>query len=328
MYVVTGGAGFIGSNIVKALNREGITDILVVDHLRHGDKLVNLGDCVIADYLDRDEFRDALLAGKFDASVDAVIHQGACSDTMATDGAYVMRYNYSYSKMLLHFALGHKVPLVYASSAAVYGRSKYCSEDASTETPLNVYGYSKLLFDQYVRRALPHAQSTVVGLRYFNVYGPREQHKGRMASVVWQCYRQLKESGSIRLFEGSDGYPDGEQRRDFVFVDDVVSVNLFFLGGPTNRGVFNVGTGASRSFNDVAAVLIRCHGSGTLSYVPFPPALVGKYQSFTEADLSALRATGYREPFTSLEDGIASYCTFLVSCPSDSFTKSLDLGEG
>ncbi len=305
MYLVTGGAGFIGSHIVKALNDRGITDIIVVDDLTQCPRFGNLSDCRIADYLDRGELRKQLDAGTFAASVRAIFHQGACTDTMETDGRYMMDNNFTFSKALLQFALTCRVPFVYASSAATYGASSETRIDPANERPLNVYGYSKLVFDQHVRHLASKAGSTVVGLRYFNVYGPNEAHKGRMASMVYQLNQQLRQTGKARLFEGTGGYGNGEQRRDFVFVGDVVNVNLFFAEDPVRKAIVNVGTGQSRSFNDIARTLISLRGGGEIEYIPFPRELEGKYQSFTEADLSDLRAAGYTAPFTSLEDGIA-----------------------
>ena len=216
----------------------------------------------------------------------------------------MMDNNYTYSKELLRWALEHRVPFVYASSASVYGLARQCTETPDHEGPLNVYAYSKLLFDNYVRRLLPQITSTVAGLRYFNVYGPREAYKGRMASMVWQLYHQVKTSGVARLFEGTDGYAAGEQRRDFVFVGDAVDVNLFFAFGPPRQGIFNVGTGASRAFNDIARIVIGLLGRGEIQYIPFPETLRGKYQSFTESDITRLRAAGYTRPMTTLEEGV------------------------
>jgi len=307
VFLVTGGAGFVGSNLVAGLNRAGISDILVVDDLRSGDKRGNLGANRFAEYVDKDEFLPLLERGKFGGTIEAVLHQGACTDTMATDTAYVMRNNTEYSKTLLAYALQRPIPFIYASSASVYGNRGTCPERPEHEEPLNLYARSKLAFDRHVREVLPRVSSTVVGLRYYNVYGPGEAHKGRMASMVWQLLRQLKDRGEMRLFAGSGGYGDGEQRRDFIWVGDVVDVNLFFLNGPARQGIFNTGTGASRSFNDIARTLMRLHGGGALSYIAFPPELEGKYQSFTQADVKALRAAGYDRPFTSLEDGVGSY---------------------
>ena len=317
-YVVTGAAGFIGSNLVKGLNERGITDIIAVDNLSHAGKFVNLDDCEIADYFDQDDFLKTVDEGAFDHALAAVLHQGACSDTTESDGRYMMRNNYDYSRALLEHCAEKKVPFIYASSAAVYGASETFRESRECEAPLNVYGYSKLLFDQHVRRTLPGRSAPIVGLRYFNVYGPNEAHKGRMASVALHAYQQLHAEGRVKLFVGSDGYRDGEQRRDFIYVDDVVAVNLWFLGRRDVSGVFNCGTGSAQTFNRLAAAVVNAvHGTHAMlqdlvakrliEYVPFPPALVGKYQSFTEADLTRLRAAGYPGEFRNVEQGVAAY---------------------
>jgi ADP-L-glycero-D-manno-heptose 6-epimerase len=306
MHVVTGGAGFIGSNLVRiVLDRTG-DDVVVVDDLTDGHKFTNIAGLPVADYLDKNEFLESL-SSRFSSGVRSVFHQGACSTTTEWDGRYMMQNNYTYSKTLLHHCLAHGIPFIYASSAAVYGGSGQFSEDAANELPLNVYGYSKLLFDRYVRRLAAAPEAQVVGLRYFNVYGPQEQHKGPMASVAWHFNRQLAGDGEIRLFEGSGGFADGEQRRDFVYVDDVCAVNLWFLEHPEVSGVFNVGTGHSQSFNDVANAVIAWHGSGRIRYIPFPEQLAGAYQSFTEADLSRLRNVGCDVEFRSVEAGVRAY---------------------
>ena len=304
MLIVTGGAGFIGSNLVKALNEQGRTDILVVDNLSRSEKFRNLADLRIADYLDKREFRAQLDEGRLDLRPEAVFHNGACSDTMERDGRYMMENNFGDSKALLHWCLERKVPFVYASSAATYGGSPSFAVDPSNERPLNVYGYSKLAFDQHVRTLLDSAESTVVGLRYFNVFGPREAHKGRMMSVLHQLLRQLKEEDACRLFRGTEGYGDGEQVRDFVFVGDIVRLNLHFAFGGLAKGIHNAGTGKARSFNAIARTLIDHLGKGRIDYIPFPDELRGKYQSFTQADLGTLRAAGFAAPFTELEEGI------------------------
>jgi len=305
MIVVTGGAGFVGSNLVRGLNRRGIDDVLVVDDLRDGTKFRNLADCAVADYMDKDEFRKTLERGSFGDEISAILHQGACSVTTEWDGRYMLDNNYTYSKILLHFCIGKELPFIYASSAAVYGAGPEFAEDPSNEQPLNVYGYSKALFDRHVRRQSTNSQ--VVGLRYFNVYGPREEHKGSMASVALHFSRQVAEEGEARLFEGSGGYADGEQRRDFIYVDDVVKVNLWFLDNAGVSGIFNLGTGRSQTFNDVAKSVIARMGRGKIRYVPFPDKLQDRYQSFTQADMMRLREAGFTEDFLNVEEGVNAY---------------------
>src|SRR5271170_3337350 len=302
MIILTGGAGFIGSNLLASLNAKGITDVLVVD--RRGVNFRNLADLRFSDFITPEDFTRALERKSLPARIDAIFHQGACADTTCTDGRYMIENNFTFSRLILDFALARKVPLVYASSAAVYGASRAFAPTRENERPLNLYGLSKLAFDNHVRSAAAKSESTVAGLRYFNVYGPRESHKGKMASMVYQLYRQLKDGGRARLFEGTDGYANGEQRRDFVFVNDIVRVNLALAEGPVRTGVLNVGTGRSRTFNDVARIIVSQLGAGAIDYVPFPVNLSGKYQSFTEAELRELRAAGYAEPFSTLEEGI------------------------
>jgi len=307
MHVVTGGAGFIGSNLVRALIDRGHDDVIVVDDLQDGHKFVNIAEFPIADYLDKDDFLERLEGDKaFADAIRAILHEGACSATTEWDGRYMMRNNYGYSQRLLHHCLERGTPYIYASSAAVYGASQDFAEHPDNEGPLNVYGYSKLQFDRYVRRvAAPGSQ--VVGLRYFNVYGPREQHKGSMASVAFHFNNQIVADGEMRLFEGSGGYGDGEQLRDFVYVDDVCSVNLWFLDNPDVSGIFNAGTGNSQSFNDVANAVIAWHDKGKIRYIPFPEHLKGAYQSFTQADLTQLRAAGCDVEFRTVEAGVKDY---------------------
>jgi ADP-L-glycero-D-manno-heptose 6-epimerase len=315
MIVVTGGAGFIGSNLVKGLNGRGQANILVVDDLSQGDKFKNLLALDIKDYIDKDDFLAALLTGKYDnEAVDAVFHDGACSDTMEYNGKYMMDTNYAYSKELLHFCQRRRIPFIYASSASVYGGGENgFREEPGCEWALNVYAFSKLQFDRYVRRVLPDATAQIVGLRYFNVYGPQENHKGRMASVAYHFFHQLKKDGVVRLFKGTDGYGDGEQRRDFVYVKDVVDVNLFFADNPAKSGIFNCGTGRANTFNAVANAAIKALGGGKIEYIDFPETLKGKYQNFTEADLTQLKAAGYEKPFTELDQAVADYYRYLAT---------------
>jgi ADP-L-glycero-D-manno-heptose 6-epimerase len=325
--VVTGAAGFIGANLVRALNDRGIDNIIAVDNLTRADKFRNLIDCEISDYLHKDDFRNALSAGAFDGEISAILHQGACSDTMASDGRYVMDNNFRYSMDLLSYCQSESVPLIYASSAAVYGASSEFREERQFERPLNVYGYSKFLFDQMVRRRWSDNSAQVVGLRYFNVYGPREAHKGRMASVAFHFFNEYRSTGKVRLFEGSAGYADGEQRRDFVSVEDAVKVNLWFLEHSEKSGIFNCGTGASQTFNEVAVATVNAlrhaggqaplaleelKAQGVVQYVPFPDGLKDKYQSFTEADPTQLQSVGYDEPFLDVEQGVSRYVAWLL----------------
>jgi len=326
--VVTGAAGFVGANLVRALNDRGVTSILAVDNLARADKFVNLVDCEIAEYLDKEEFLLRLVDGDFEDDIEAVLHQGACSDTMETDGRYMMRNNYRYSVSLLEWCQDNDVPLLYASSAAIYGGGSSFREERACEAPLNVYGYSKFLFDQHVRRMLGERTAQVAGFRYFNVYGPRERHKGRMASVMLHFFDQYRAEGRVRLFEGAAGFADGEQRRDFVSIEDVVKVNLDFLDHPDRSGIFNLGTGQATTYNEVARATInavrRAQGEpersladlvadGAIKYIPFPPALAGKYQSHTQADLARLRAAGYRAPLLTVAEGVPRYVERLIS---------------
>ncbi len=309
MIVVTGGAGFIGSNLVKFLNQQGRTDILVVDDLTEGVKFKNISDCEIFDYLDKDDFLAKIQNDiPWPHPIKVIFHQGACSTTTEWNGRFMMKNNYEYSKSLLRYCTSNKIPFIYASSAAVYGDGKAgFSEKRECEHPLNVYGYSKFQFDEYVRQHQADFKSQVVGLRYFNVYGPREQHKGNMASVAFHHHNQLLNSDVVKLFVGSDGFADGEQRRDFVYVEDVVKVNYWFFQHQEVSGIFNVGTGHSQTFNDVANAVIAWHKRGKIEYIPFPSQLVGCYQSFTEADISALRHAGYSDSFKTVAEGVKSY---------------------
>lgn len=308
MHIVTGGAGFIGSNLVRSLIERGADEVVVVDELTDGHKFANISDLAVADYLDKDELLARLATDKgFAKNIKAILHQGACSETTEWNGRYMMENNYHYSKKLLHHCLDHRTQFIYASSAAVYGASSEFVEDPLFENPLNVYGYSKIQFDRYVRRTVRASDSQVVGLRYFNVYGPREQHKGSMASVAFHFNNQVRDDGEARLFTGSDGYADGEQLRDFVYVDDACNVNLWFLDHPDASGIFNTGTGRAQSFNDVANAVIQWHGKGRIRYVAFPDHLVGAYQSFTQANLSQLRQSGCDVEFRSVEAGVKDY---------------------
>lgn len=308
MIIVTGGAGFVGSNIVAGLNSRGVRDILVVDHLVNGRKMHNLADLDIKDYLDRADFLERVRAGQDFGKVEAVFHQGACSATTEWDGQFVMRNNFEYSKCLLHWCQVQQAQFLYASSASVYGKGERgFREDRVCEHPINMYAYSKFQFDQYVRSLGPLRGPQVAGFRYFNVYGPRESHKGSMASTAFHFNAQVKAEGKAKLFAGTDGYGNGEQRRDFVFVKDCVAANLWFFDHPHKSGIFNLGTGRASTFNEVAQAVLAWHGGGTIEYVPFPDHLAGAYQSHTQADLTQLRAAGCNLPFTSVGDGVSDY---------------------
>lgn len=333
--VVTGAAGFIGSNLVKGLNARGIDDIIAVDDLTQGDKFRNLADLKISDYVDASTFYDMFAHGSF-GQIEAVFHEGACSDTMETNGKYMMDNNYATSIGLFHACQKRGARLLYASSAATYGGSDTFREDPAFERPLNVYGYSKLLFDQRMRRecgvdfqrSVAGKTGQVVGFRYFNVYGPREQHKGRMASVAFHQFNQFSAEGKVKLFGDYGGYGPGAQMRDFVFIDDVVAVNLWFFDHPGVSGIFNLGSGRAQPFNDVAVAVVNAMrgiqgeaalpleaiaSGGLIEYIPFPDALRGKYQCFTEADLTALRATGCDHSFADVQTGVAKYVQWLAS---------------
>lgn len=305
MIVVTGGAGFIGCNIVKGLNARGYKDILVVDDLTDGTKFSNLVDLDIADYMDKDEFISYIVSGD-NLGIEAVFHEGACSATTEWNGKFMMENNYDFSKDLLHYCLDFGIPFLYASSAATYGgRSDSFIEERQYEKPLNVYGYSKFLFDQYVRKILPDAQSPVCGFRYFNVYGPHEEHKGSMASVAFHLNTQINNGEKPKLFEGSDTF-----KRDFIYVNDVVEVNLWFWENKVS-GIFNCGTGRAESFQEVANAVLAYHKNGEIDYIPFPEHLKGRYQTFTQADLTKFRATGCPIEFKTVAEGTTEYMQWL-----------------
>ncbi|WP_296444621.1 ADP-glyceromanno-heptose 6-epimerase, partial [Rhodoferax sp. UBA5149] len=324
-----------GSNIVKGLNARGFDDIIAVDDLTQGDKFRNLVDLKISDYVDAATFYDLFAHGAF-GQIEAVFHEGACSDTMEANGKYMMDNNYATSVSLFQACQKRGARLLYASSAATYGGSDTFREDPACERPLNVYGYSKLLFDQRMRRecgidfqrSVAGKTGQVVGFRYFNVYGPHEQHKGRMASVAFHQFNQYVAEGKVKLFGDYGGYGPGAQMRDFVFIDDVVAVNLWFFDHPGVSGIFNLGSGRAQPFNDVASSVVNTMrtiqgaaalpleaiaSAGLIEYIPFPDALRGKYQCYTQADLSALRAIGCEHPFVDVQTGVSKYVQWLAS---------------
>lgn len=318
MIIVTGGAGMIGSNIVKALNERGRRDIVVVDNLTDGHKFSNLADLDIADYLDKQDFLELFQAGgqalqarlKFQP-IEVIFHEGACSSTTQWDGRYMMKNNYEYTVSLFEYATAHCIPFFYASSASTYGSGNVFCEGREHECPLNVYGYSKFLFDEYVRKRLPTLRSQVVGLRYFNVYGPRESHKGTMASVAFHLHNQMLRGENPKLFSGCEGYGDGGQLRDFVYVGDVAAVNLWFWEHQGPSGIYNCGTGRAEPFLNIANAVIKHHGHGQVEFIPFPDHLKGHYQCFTQADLSALRQAGCDVQFKTVAEGVAEYLKWL-----------------
>ncbi len=312
MIIVTGGAGFIGSNLVHELNQLGHDDVVVVDDLSDGRKFSNIATAQIADYLDVEEFRAWFSTDRDPfGNIECVYHLGACSTTTEWNGRMMLDLNYAYSRDLIRYCLKRNIPIVYASSAAIYGGSARFSENVANEKPLNVYGYSKYLLDCFVRRQLGSVESQIVGLRYFNVYGPREGHKGTMASVAYHLNHQLLESGTLKLFEGSDGYAAGEQRRDFIYVQDAVNTTLWFGKHRNCSGIFNCGTGRAQTFTEVATAVMDWHGRGEIEYIPFPDQLSNAYQSFTQADLGALRAAGCELAYRCVKEGVRAYLDWL-----------------
>ena len=316
MIVVTGSNGFIGSNLIKGLNNLGHTDIIAIDDHSNPELKENIAHCEISDYLEIQEFFDQVKTRRFDnQNIEAIFHQGACSNTMEWDSEYLYKNNLLYSKELLKLANRIKIPFIYASSASVYGDGSEFEESIENENPINLYAYSKFKFDQIVRQELKKNETQIVGLRYFNVYGPQEQHKGNMASVAFHLHNQLKDNDKIKLFEGSHGYGNGEQRRDFIYVDDVVKVNLWFLKNKKISGIFNLGTGRSQTFNDVANAVIDWNKKGTIEYIEFPEKLRHAYQSFTQADITKLRKVGYEDEFLSVQEGVFRYLDSLEGWP-------------
>jgi len=324
--VITGAAGFIGSNLVHALNAKGYDQLILVDDFTQANKYKHLLGARYIDYFDKDQFYTLFEEGKL-GSIDVVFHEGACSDTMEHNGRLMMETNYRCSKRLLDRCIKTGARLIYASSAATYGGGSEFIEKPEFEKPLNIYGYSKLAFDNVVRPLLGNNESQIVGFRYFNVYGPREHHKERMASVAFHHFNQFKKEGGVKLFGEYQSYKAGQQARDFIHVDDVVAVNLWFLDHPDKSGIFNLGTGRAQPFNDVASTVINTFRGmnqekslpltdlvdlSLLEYIPFPEALVGKYQSFTQANLEHLRQSGCDHSFMDVQSGTKKYVQWLL----------------
>jgi ADP-L-glycero-D-manno-heptose 6-epimerase len=311
MYIVTGGAGFIGSAMVWQLNQLGITDILVVDHLATSEKWKNIVPLKYRDYIDRDEFASKIRTRSI-GHIDAIIHLGACSATTERDADYLMDNNAKWTVELATWAVERETRFIYASSAATYGDGAQGFDDTADPyslRPLNMYGYSKHLSDVRLHEAglLEH----VAGIKFFNVYGPNEYHKGHMASVVLHSHRRIREEGAISLFKSyKPEYADGAQVRDFIYVKDVVDALAWLMQTPSVNGIFNLGTGQARSWNDLANAIYAGIGQDpVIKYIEMPDALQGKYQYFTEAKMTKLRAAGYTRPFTSLEEAVKDYVT-------------------
>lgn len=318
MIIVTGGAGMIGSNIVYALNSLGLKDIIIVDNLKDGRKIFNIKDLDFLDYIDKENFLELIKKDHKFGEIKVVFHEGACSKTTEWDGKYLMSNNYEYSKNLLDWSIDNKYQFINASSASVYGLGKNgFKENLKCEDPINPYAFSKFFFDQYIRKKLKTSKTQIVSLRYFNVYGPREAHKDQMASTIQHFHNEFKNDSKCKLFEGNDGYDNGEQMRDFVYVEDCVDVNLWFMNNPGKSGIFNVGTGKAETFNAVANNIIDWHkknknaNKGFISYIPFPNHLLGSYQSYTKAEIQKLREVGYLKKFSSLKKGINKYLNWL-----------------
>ncbi len=311
MIVVTGGAGFIGSAIVWRLNQLGNKDIIIVDSLGEDEKWKNLVGLNFADYLDKDNFIDRIIDGDPDLDIEAIIHMGACSSTTEKDADYLMHNNFKYTQELAKYCIGNNVRFIYASSAATYGNGEQGYNDNENELnalrPMNMYGYSKQLFDLWAKKN--NVLNKIVGLKFFNVYGPNEFHKADMRSVVHKAYGQIKETGKVNLFKSyKKDYEDGEQMRDFIYVKDAVDMTLFFLENKDKNGIFNIGTGNARTWNDLVTILFKSlNKQVNVEYIEMPESIRDKYQYFTQANLHKLFDAGYDQPITSLEDGINDY---------------------
>ncbi|KAJ5950284.1 uncharacterized protein N7479_008697 [Penicillium vulpinum] len=313
MIVVTGGAGFVGSNIIKELNSRGVTNVVVVDDLTDGTKFRNLVDCKVADYIDATVFRDAIRTKTFPHRPRVIFHYGAISSITETNGKKMLDANFTYSKELFHWCKDQGVRFIYGSSAAVYGNKTTFTEGDRLEAPLNVYGYSKMLFDQYVVKNTDPRCPQVAGLRLFNVYGPGEQNRETSPSIVYQFYEKRKAFKAIELFGEYAGVEAGQQKRDFVYVQDVARLNCWFLDHPEINGIYNVGTGVASSFHEVATAVASHFGNteGYIKFIPFPAELKGRYQSYTCADIAKLRRAGSVLRFRTIKEGIKDYMEWL-----------------
>jgi len=311
MIIVTGGAGFIGSALIAALNKRQITDILVVDELGTDRKWKNLRNLSFTDYVEKDDFLEMVIEDKLDNSVESVFHLGACSDTTETNASYLIKNNYEYSKLLAQWATNADIRFIYASSAATYGdgSASFSDDQEKIENlrPLNMYGYSKHLFDLWARRT--GLLKKLVGLKYFNVFGPNEYHKADMRSFVIKAFEQINASGKVRLFKSyKSEYADGEQLRDFIYVKDAVDMTLFFYDKPQLSGLFNIGAGKARTWNDLVKAVFAAMGrEPNIEYIEMPESIRNQYQYFTEADITNFRKAGYDKEITTLEDAIKDY---------------------
>ncbi len=311
MIIVTGGAGFIGSAIIAALNKRNISDILVVDELDKDQKWKNLCNLSFTDYVEKDDFLNMVIEDKLNSPLEAVFHLGACSDTTETNASYLIKNNYEYSKLLAQWATADNVRFIYASSAATYGDGSAGFSDDQEKIdilkPLNIYGYSKHLFDLWAHRA--GLLKNIAGLKYFNVFGPNEYHKAYMRSFVLKAFEQIKATGKVRLFKSyKPDYADGEQLRDFIYVKDAVEMTLFFYDNPQISGLFNIGTGKARNWNDlVKAVFAAMDKQPNIQYIEMPESIRDQYQYYTEADITSLRKSGYDIKTTSLENAVKDY---------------------
>ena len=311
MIIVTGGAGFIGSAIIAALNKRGITDILVVDQLGSDQRWKNLCNLSFADYVDKDDFLEMVIEGKICPPVKAVFHLGASTSTTETNASHLMKNNYEFTKLLAQWATGAGIRFIYASSAATYGDGSagFSDDENKIETlrPMNMYGYSKQLFDLWAKKA--DLLKKIVGLKYFNVFGPNEYHKADMRSFILKAFEQINAAGKVRLFKSyKKEYKDGEQLRDFIYVKDAVNMTLFFYDNPQKAGIFNIGTGTARSWNDLVKAVFAAMGKKpSIEYIDMPESIRNQYQYFTQADIAKLRSAGYKTFITPLEDAIKDY---------------------
>ncbi|MHC4194748.1 MAG: ADP-glyceromanno-heptose 6-epimerase [Planctomycetota bacterium] len=302
---MTGGAGFIGSMTIAALNDRGMSDIIVVDELASDQKWKNLRNLIFADYLEKGDFLKMVLEGKMPARIEAVLHMGACTSTTETDASFLIKNNFEYTKHLAGWTAAADIRFIYASSAATYGDGGKGFVD--NEGKMNMYGYSKQLFDLWARRK--GLLKKIAGLKYFNVFGPNEYHKADMRSFVLKAFEQIKANGKVGLFKSHDPkYSDGEYMRDFIYVKNAVDMTLFFLDNPQIAGLFNIGTGKARSWNDlVKAVFAAMNKKAKIEYIEMPESIRNQYQYFTQADITKLRKAGYKKETATLEDAVEDY---------------------